>query len=146
MPESPTPQTSLEYEHPVTLGVLAAFLRGGRIIDHASSILLLGILFLLTVKAPVWPGLLLPTLAIALALAEKYHAWRVALDAELFAVLLAHPAESAQFDCALAVFLGRSHTVTDRSMHSRWQGARRLLCRQAACLGLQLCVTLFALF
>lgn len=141
----PTPVLT-EFGHPVAVGVLRAFLRSGRVLDHAASVLLLAVLLVPVLRPSFWPQAVLPGMAIALALAAKYHAWRVALDAELFAVLLDHPHEAHRFDGALATFLGRTDAPAGKSMQSRWQGARRLLCRQALCLGLQLLVTLLALF
>ena len=117
-------------DHPVGVGVLAAFLKTGRMLDHASSVFLLGVL-LSTAQLPGSAAMAVALIAAAgCAIAEKYYAWRVALDAELFAVLLRHPQESRRFDSALAAFLGRSSQPAERSMHSRWQGARRLLRRQ----------------
>lgn len=138
-------QSASECGHPVTIGVLTAFLRSGRMLDQASSVLLLGVLLLLVLHPPSWPGIFLPGIAIVLAIAEKYHAWRVALDAELFAVLLKNPHEPNRFDAALAAFLACGKIAAGRTMYSRWQGARRLFCRQALCLGLQLLASLAAL-
>ena len=120
-----------------TLRVLLGFLKAGRVLDHGSSVLLLGALVL----APTSPPLLLFA-AVALALLEKYLAWRVALDAEFFALLLEQPAQAEAFDAALAQFLGRPVPTTLRTMESRWRGARRLLGWQAGALAAQVAAVL----
>lgn len=111
--------------------VLLGFLRAGRVLDGASSVLLLGALVL----APAAP-LAAVAVAAALALLEKYLAWRVALDAEFFALLDATPAAPDEFDLALAAFLG-CPVPAPRSLPSRQQGARQLLLRQVLALGAQ---------
>jgi hypothetical protein len=121
--------------NPMTPAVMAAFLRTGRMADHASSALLIGVLALAAgTGAGVAPAAL--GAALVLALAEKYFAWRVALDAELFAVLAQHD-DMAAFDSALEICAGRKPAVPPRSLASRWSGARRLLLCQIACFGLQ---------
>ncbi|RSZ57428.1 hypothetical protein HF313_11880 [Massilia atriviolacea] len=108
-------------------GVMAAFLRVGAPVDHASSLLLaLGVLC----------GLLAP-MALALAalllgMAEKYVAWRAALDADLFALLARDPGNDAGFDAALGACLGRGDPLPQRTLAQRWQGARRFLLWQIA--------------
>ncbi len=121
-------------EHPAGVGVLAAFLQSGRVLDHASSVMLVATLLALRPFDSL--SLALFALATVGALAEKYFAWRVTLDAGLFAVLQRHPDDAAAFDAALAHVLGRQ-PGDSRSMASRWQGARRLLWRQGMCLALQ---------
>ncbi|QAU33183.1 hypothetical protein [Janthinobacterium sp. 17J80-10] len=125
----------------VSAGVLSAFLRAGRVVDHASSLLLLA-LTLLSLAQPVGTvHLAFLGIALALAMAEKYYAWRVALDDRLFEVLLRHAGQAQQFDAALAHMLGRQAPVGGRSLQGRCQGARRLLLRQALCLGGQVVAT-----
>ena len=126
----------LNPENAVRLRVLLGFLRAGRVLDHGSSVLLLGVLVLGT-RAVAWPVIVALGIAALLGLLEKYLAWRVALDAEFFALLLAQPGQEAAFDTALAEFLGRSVVAETRPMASRWQGARRLVRQQAAALGAQ---------
>lgn len=118
-------------------GVMIAFLRLGKPIDHASSALLLGT-FLLQIS--VSSSLAVAALAAAffMALAEKYYAWRVALDVDLFTLLQQFPGEDARFDAALATCLARQETMPSRSLASRWDGARRLLKRQLMVFVLQL--------
>lgn len=111
--------------------VLVGFLKAGRVLDRASSVLLLAALLL----APAAP-LLAVAAATALGLLAKYLAWRVALDAEFFQLLDAQPAAPDEFDLALAALLGRP-VPAPRTMPSRVAGARRLLVRQAVALGLQ---------
>ncbi|MDQ2769968.1 MAG: hypothetical protein M3Y54_05650 [Bacteroidota bacterium] len=121
----------------MNLRVLLGFLRAGRVLDHGSSVLLLAGL-LAWMYQPVGPGA--PALAGALlaGLLAKYLAWRVALDAEFFALLLAQPGRVAAFDYSLAAFLGRPAPAETRGLASRWQGARRLVGRQAAIIVVQI--------
>ena len=121
-------------ENTVRMRVLLGFLKAGRVLDHGSSVLLLGAL-VLGARAVAWPVIVALGIAALLGLLEKYLAWRVALDAEFFALLLAQPGQEAAFDTALAEFLGRSVVAETRPMASRWQGARRLVRLQAATLG-----------
>jgi hypothetical protein len=122
--------------HALTSGVMLAFLRLGKQIDHASSLLLIAaVLCSLGNGASLVDIYLLA--ALLLAIAQKYFAWRVALDVELFALLQQYPAETAVFDAALAACLGHHRELPVRSMAQRWCGARRLLQRQAGCFALQ---------
>ena len=123
-------------ENIVRLRVLLGFLKAGRVLDHGSSVLLLGAL----VAGGRGPGGLVAAAsagAVLLGLLEKYLAWRVALDVEFFAVLLEQPGQETAFDAALAEFLGRPAVAATRPMASRWQGARRLVQLQAAALAAQ---------
>lgn len=121
--------------------VLIAFLQAARVVDQASSLLLLPAVALLLMQPAGVPALALLGVALVFALAEKYYAWRVALDAGLFAALLRQPGQMPQFDAALASMLGGQAPVGGRSLQSRGEGARRLLLRQALCLGAQVLVT-----
>ena len=117
------------------LRILLGFLRAGRVLDGASSVLLLSTVVLARGAAsPVQAAGI--ALALALGFVEKYLAWRVALDVECFAWLLEQPPVAA-FDEALAAFLGQKPAAAPRSMGSRWRGARRLVRHQAIVLGLQ---------
>lgn len=112
--------------------VLLGFLQAGRVLDGLSSVLLLGTLLL----TPLSP-LAVVAAAAALGLLEKYFAWRVALDAEFFTLLSeVRPAAPAEFDAALAAFLGRP-VPAPRPLPSRIRGGRLLLLRQALALGAQ---------
>jgi hypothetical protein len=102
---------------------MAAFLRVGAPIDHASS-LLLALSVLCALFGPLVPAA--PLLALLLGMAEKYVAWRAALDADLFAVL-ARESDDAAFDTALGACLGRSQPLPQRTLAQRWQGAHRFL-------------------
>jgi hypothetical protein len=113
--------------HPVAWGVMTAFLRTGKDVDHASSVLLLGTLLLYSARFSSCLSSLVMLLALLLALVEKYFAWRVALDAELFALLGRAPDETRVFDKALAASLGRKPVVRQRTVQSRWLGAKRYL-------------------
>ena len=124
-------------ENTVRLRVLLGFLKAGRVLDHGSSVLLLGTL----VAGLRGPGGLVAAVvfgvAALLGLLEKYLAWRVALDVEFFTLLLEQPGQEAVFDAALAEFMGRPPVAATRPMTSRWQGARRLVRLQAAAVGAQ---------
>ena len=126
----------LNTENTVRLRVLLGFLNAGRVLDHGSSALLLGALAL-GARAGAGPAVLVLGIAALLGLLEKYLAWRVALDAEFFVLLLEQPGQEASFDAALAEFLGRPVVALARPMASRWQGARRLVRQQAVVLGAQ---------
>lgn len=121
----------------LTISVMTAFLRVGKSIDHASSVLLLASVLLYGVQRATPLMMLAAALALSLGLLEKYYAWRVALDAELFALLGCSPNQMAAFDEALAACLGRNANAPLRSLHSRWRGAKRLLRYQAAACVLQ---------
>ncbi|WP_223652968.1 hypothetical protein [Hymenobacter psoromatis] len=96
-------------------GVVRGFLRAGRVLDGCSSVLLLGTLVLAaSAEQPLAVGAAL--LAFGLAGLQKYLAWRVALDAELFALLSPQPPPLADFDAALAAFLGRDPGLAGRSL------------------------------
>jgi hypothetical protein len=126
----------MSFENLIAARVVAGFLKAGRVLDGASSVLLLGTLVL--ALGPLSALLLgVISIALALALAAKYLAWRVALDAEFFTLLHEQPTQTAAFDAALAAFLGRPAPVAGRSLASRCQGARRLVVCQALLVGLQ---------
>jgi hypothetical protein len=80
----------MDKETDIGAAVMAAFLRTGKHIDQASMVLLLTAV------------ILRPALTVALALTllaagvQKYYALRVALDADLFAILARHHEHSAQ--------------------------------------------------
>lgn len=122
----------MDRDNPVTAAVMAAFLRTGKQIDQASMLLVL--------VAAILSG---PSLVLALLAAgvQKYYALRVALDADLFAVLERHPESGGQWDAALALCAGRPQS--SRPLIQRWQGARRLQQRQRAAFAVQ--ILLFAL-
>jgi len=124
----------MSLENLLAARVVAGFLKAGRVLDAASSVLLLGTLVLAhePLSAPVLISILV---ALVLAVAAKYLAWRVALDAEFFTLLAEQPTQTAAFDTALAAFLGRPAPVAGRSLASRCQGARRLVVWQALLVG-----------
>lgn len=123
-------------ENPLAVRVLLGFLKAGRVLDAGSSVLLLGTLVL--AGTPLAPGKAAAVgTALLLGLLAKYYAWRVALDAEFFALLSEQPQQAGAFDGALADFMGRTTAPPRRTMDSRWQGARRLVKRQAAVVVLQ---------
>ncbi|MDJ0366112.1 hypothetical protein QMK33_13190 [Hymenobacter sp. H14-R3] len=123
-------------DNPVMLRVVLGFLRAGRVLDGASSVLLLGTLVQALIPASATVKLCV-VVALLLAALAKYLAWRVALDVEFFALLHEQPTQAADFDAALAAFLGRKVGPPARSLAGRWQGARRLVIYQAVVLGAQ---------
>lgn len=128
------------------LRVVVGFLKGGRVLDGASSVLLLGTLG--RALLPATP-LVVVALGVALIMAglEKYFAWRVALDVEFFTALDEQPAQAENFDAALATFLERTTLPTHRSFASRWRGSRQLVISQAVTLLIQaLMVSALCLF
>jgi hypothetical protein len=126
----------MSLENSIAARVVAGFLKAGRVLDGASSLLLLSTLVL--ARGPLLaPPLGILLLALALAIAAKYLAWRVALDAEFFTLLHEQPTQVAGFDAALASFLGRPVPGAGRSLGSRCRGARRLVIYQALLVGLQ---------
>jgi len=127
----------MSLENPLAARVVAGFLKAGRVLDNASSVLLLGTLVL--ARGPLSaPALVIMLVALTLTVAAKYLAWRVALDAEFFTLLHEQPTQTAAFDAALAAFLGRPVPVAGRSLASRCLGARRLIICQALLVGLQI--------
>lgn len=132
----------MKYDHPLTVGVMAAWLKTGRMLDHAASLALVLTLLALHPIAGLregWPNAWGVAVWLALAVLEKYYAWRVALDAGLFDLLAQTGArDMEQFDAAMAAFLRPGATsMPPRSMESRFIGARRLFLWQVAALGMQ---------
>ena len=124
-------------DNPLIFRVTQGFLRAGRVVDATSTVLLLvtllgvlGVLAGLT-RAAAAPELIALGLALALGLLAKYYAWRIALDAEFFGLLADQPQQAEAFDAALTTFLGRKNMPPPRTLENRWQGARRLVVRQA---------------
>jgi hypothetical protein len=126
----------MSLENAMVARVVAGFLKAGRVLDGLSSALLLGTLLLARQPASA-PVVALLSTALGLALAAKYLAWRVALDAEFFGLLHEYPTRTGEFDAALAAFLGRPAPAAGRSLASRCLGARRLVVQQALLVGLQ---------
>lgn len=113
----------------VRIGVITALLRTGAHIDHASSLLLL---LTLVVALPTPSGLtaVVAFAGFLVAIAQKYFAWRVALDVELFGVLQQFPVQPSTFhafDTALSSCLGRDLPSAGKNLEHRWRGARSLL-------------------
>lgn len=127
-------------QHPIYLGVIVGFLRLGRKFDCASTGLLFAALAVGILRSEKWLSILMALIGYV----EKYYAYRVALDCELFALLQRFPGDMVIFDQALSACLGRTKNA-DRSISSRWLGARKLLARQLAVLLLQAAALLFAL-
>jgi hypothetical protein len=136
-PDSSDDETNIratDLHHPVTLGVIASLLNSGSVIDDASSVLFLASLFFFDRH---WTsGVWLVAAGTLFAVAEKYHAWRVRLDAGLFDVLSRGSTEIQVFDAALAALFGNA-VCPGRSMAERWSGTRKLFRRQLVFLMLQ---------
>ena len=151
-PTTPNEAAAPDQATEMSLRVLLGFLRAGRVLDHGSSVLLLGGLVAGLLQSGGTGELVLGSAlvlgALVLGALAKYLAWRVALDAEFFALLLEQPGHEAAFDQALAAFLGRPAPAATRTLASRWQGARRLVRRQAAVVAMQalLLVAAWAVF
>jgi hypothetical protein len=112
---SSSSSTSTCVGHPVALEVMVGFLRTGRLLDHASSVVMLGIFILMQHQlSSLAVGC--SVLALLLSVIEKYYAWRVALDAEFFMILAVHPNQVATFDTSLSTFLGHSRQTEPRNM------------------------------
>ena len=131
-------EASIE-NHPVALGVLASLLKTGKCIDHASSVMLLCTMFFVLQRPD--PIGFFPSVLIGML--QKYFAWRVAFDAELFAVLSQAPSETATLDGALVSLFGKKKVRPNRSMQSRWSGAKSLLVWQASCAMAQFALLLY---
>ena len=131
----------------MSLHLIASLLARGRQLEHLSDgITLLALGYGL---APLL-GAQLPALASLLCavLLHKYWAIRVALDAELFARLASSPdlpADTQALDRALFDLNLKPHATDSRDWPARSHAALALLRRQAACLGLQLSLTLATL-
>lgn len=134
----------------MSLLLIASLLRRGRQIDQLSTGLTLlglagGLLPML-----IGRGNLLMALPCALlilfGLVQKYWAIRVALDAELFAILAADPLQRetriAGLDSALVELSLQPATQTARPWDARIHGARRLLRLQGLWLAAQLLLAL----
>jgi hypothetical protein len=121
---------------PVTLGVMSAFLGIGNKIDDASSVLLITTV-LLALPVSGKDIVVAVLVAVLSGLAQKFLACRVALDAELFALIAKRPDKIDIFDAALGICAGRRRKPGVRSISSRWVGARRLLNSQLCAFGLQ---------
>lgn len=134
-----------DVEDALTCAVMTSLLRVGRSIDRLSSILLLvqGYWIVqLALNLPAKSTLsMMGGIGLILALFEKYYAWRVGFDAELFAMLVRLPAQLEVFDRALERCLGIRLPISTRSMHERWKGARSLLLAQCVtCAAQAICI------
>lgn len=126
---------------PVIAGVMTAFLRVGKCVDHGSSAVLMTTIVLYALKPNSALSIATALITVLVALIEKYYSWRIALDAELFALLRHYPAETSTFDATLATCLGRQTTQTtqtSRTLQSRWSGAKRLMQCQILFFSLQI--------
>lgn len=135
------------------LALTARMLRRGRQLERLSdgiSLIALAVglapLFV-AARHPLLTGMLCAVLLI-LGLAQKYHALRVALDAELIGNLAEDAGRLSSRTRALDQSLHELRLKAagrERDWLSRCHGALRLLRWQAICLGLQVAVALFGL-
>ncbi|UPL06780.1 hypothetical protein PisoF_02463 [Pseudomonas sp. IsoF] len=136
----------------MSLHLIASLLARGRQLEHLSDGITLlalgyGLAPLLGAQLPALACLLCAVLLV-LGVLHKYWAIRVALDAELFARLASSPdlpADTQALDRALFDLNLKPHATDSRDWPARSHAALALLRRQAACLGLQLSLTLATL-
>jgi len=135
------------------LALTAHLLQRGRQIERLSDGI--SLIALAVGLAPLFIATRHPALASALCalllvlgLAQKYHALRVALDAELIGALANDAGRLSSRTRALDQSLhelGLQGAGHDRDWLARCRGALRLLRGQAICLGLQVALALFGL-
>jgi hypothetical protein len=133
------------------LAAAASLLDQARVLDRLSRAITVAALVLLLLVAVV-PGsptawaFVVPALVVLLGLAETYCAMRVGFDAALFRRLAAHAGEGAPdlagLDAALVGLGLLPQAKAGRPVPDRIAGARRLLSRQAATLGVQVLAVL----
>ncbi|TDF85631.1 hypothetical protein [Pseudomonas sp. H9] len=132
---------------------VASLLRRGRSLDQFSTgLTLLGVALGL---APWWQGLYNPWVLsmgcalLVLGALQKYWAFRVAFDADLFQRMADSPStlhdRTQALDQALAALRLQADNRGDRSWPERSRGALTLLRRQAMVLALQILLTLTGL-
>ncbi|AKA83555.1 hypothetical protein VO64_3009 [Pseudomonas synxantha] len=126
--------------------MVASLLRSGRSLDQLSTgLTLLGVLFglaQLLLASISTICLLLALWMIVLGLLQKYWALRVALDADLFALLARDTARTPDLDQALQTLGLQSPKRAGRPWSERRRGALKLLRKQAWLLGAQALLTL----
>ncbi|MHC6227540.1 hypothetical protein ACYU03_22680 [Pseudomonas sp. X10] len=135
------------------LQLVANLLKRGRQLERLSDgISLLALAYGLAPLAGASPHLLasvLCALLLAVGLAQKYWAVRVALDAGLFAALASDggplPARTQALDQTLSVLGLKPSGADNRDWPTRSRAALRLLRNQALGLGLQVLLALAAL-
>ena len=134
------------------LQLVAGLLRRGRNLDQLSTALtlfalLIGLAGSLKLVNPQAAALIGAALFISGVL-QKYFAVRVALDAELFALMAGEPQQlqrrTLELDQALSQF-GQPTDKSGRSWSERSRGALRLLRWQALCLAVQVIIALATL-
>lgn len=134
------------------LALTARLLERGRQIERLSdgiSLLALGFglaPLLVVARHPAFIGMLCAALLI-LGLAQKYHALRVALDAELIGALANDAGRLSSRTRALDQALhelGLKRASQERDWLARCRGALRLLRWQGICFALQVFLALFA--
>ena len=133
----------------MTLYLIASLLARGRQLERLSDgIALLALAYGLAplLGLPLHPLASALCLAlVALGLAHKYWAVRVALDAELFAHLASQGADAQALDAALFELRLKPQPCDLRDWPTRGRAALALLRRQALCLALQVTLALATL-
>lgn len=135
------------------LHIVASLLRRGQALDNVSTgltLLSLGFgLAQLLITSGSLLFLLLAVAGVVLGLIEKYYAFRVAFDADLFHTLASDPAQLNERTGAMDEALGKLGLQpvdkTPRPWALRSQGALKLLRQQVLFLAVQLLVLLGAL-
>lgn len=132
------------------LQVVACLLRRGRSLDLLSTgLTLLGVVLGLAplLMLPVAPTTQLLSLGIIIVgLLHKYWALRVAFDADLFALMADALHHTPQLDLALHTLGLQPADKAGRSWTERCRGALALLHKQVWLFGVQLLLTLAAIF
>ncbi|WP_144413110.1 hypothetical protein [Pragia fontium] len=110
-------------EHPVAGKVLIATLGSWRYFSALSGMAMLFVLVMLLSNSY---SLVVLAVAVVLGLVCQYYCWRLWLDCHLFQIFYQYPEKSDVFDTAINMCWGREGE-NNRSLASRWSGARRLL-------------------
>lgn len=139
--------------HEMQLHVVASLLRRGKALDNLSTgltLLCLGFgLIQLLITDHTRLLLVLAAAGAVLGLIEKYYAFRVAFDADLFHILASDPQwptdRTAALDDALGTLGLQPVDKKGRSWALRSRGALKLLRQQAVFLAIQLLVLLSAI-
>jgi hypothetical protein len=139
--------------HEMQLHIVASLLRRGKALDNLSTgltLLSLGLgLLQLLITAPNALLVTVVTAGVLLGLIEKYYAFRVAFDADLFHIVASDPQwltdRTAALDEALGKLSLQPVDKTGRSWALRSQGALKLLRQQVLFLAVQLLVLLSAI-
>lgn len=135
------------------LHIVASLLRRGKTLDNLSTgltLLSLGFGLIQLLITPTSPFLLILAMScVIVGLIEKYYAFRVAFDADLFHILASDPQwptdRTAALDAALSTLGLQPVDKAGRSWALRSQGALHLLRQQVLALIVQLVLLLGAI-